>query len=95
MATATVTKLPGGKRNTGPLPAPNSDFYQVTDCLNDAEREILHKVRAFMETTVAPVINKYWVEASFPFGCFTGTTAQSDFSARACPPFGSWPSQSE
>ena len=28
---------------------------------------ILHKVRAFMETKVAPIINKYWVDDAFPF----------------------------
>ena len=49
------------------LPKPNGDFYQVTECLNDAEREILKQVRAFMETKVAPVITKYWAEDSFPF----------------------------
>jgi alkylation response protein AidB-like acyl-CoA dehydrogenase len=49
------------------LPKPNGDFYQVTECLNDAERETLKQVRAFMETKVAPVITKYWAEDSFPF----------------------------
>ena len=27
----------------------------------------MKKVRTFMQTKVAPVINKYWVEDSFPF----------------------------
>ncbi|MCU1238939.1 MAG: Acyl-CoA dehydrogenase, partial [Candidatus Solibacter sp.] len=49
------------------LPKPNSDFYQVTECLNETERAILKKVREFMETKVAPVITKYWAEDSFPF----------------------------
>jgi alkylation response protein AidB-like acyl-CoA dehydrogenase len=49
------------------LPKPNGDFYQVTESLNDAERDILKQVRAFMETKVAPVITKYWAEDSFPF----------------------------
>src|SRR6202050_4860616 len=66
MVTAIATKPQDGKR-TSPLPAPNGDFYQVTECLNDAEREILKQVRAFMETRVAPVITKYWAEDSFPF----------------------------
>ena len=42
------------------LRGPNGDFYQVTESLTDAERALLKKVRAFMETRVAPVINKYW-----------------------------------
>src|SRR5579863_5449309 len=56
-------------KSTGPkaLPAPNSDFYQLADTLNDEERALLKQVRTFMETKVAPIINKYWVEDSFPF----------------------------
>ena len=50
-----------------PLPAPNSDFYNYTDLLNPSEREIHQRVRTFMESKVAPIINKYWVEDSFPF----------------------------
>src|ERR1700735_486806 len=49
------------------LPAPNGDFYQVTESLNDSERAILQRVRTFMETKVAPVINQHWLEDSFPF----------------------------
>jgi glutaryl-CoA dehydrogenase len=50
-----------------PLPKPNGDFYQVTENLNDSERAVLQRVRAFMESKVAPVINKYWAEDAFPF----------------------------
>ena len=50
-----------------PLPAPNSDFYQLADTLNAEERALLKQVRTFMETKVAPIINKYWVEDAFPF----------------------------
>src|ERR1700734_551304 len=71
MVTAIATKPQDGKR-TSPLPAPNGDFYQVTECLNDVERDILRKVRAFMETRVAPVITKYWAEDSFPFELLPG-----------------------
>src|ERR1700736_2874802 len=49
------------------LPAPDTDFYQVTECLNPAELDILKQVRAFMEAKVAPVITKYWAEDAFPF----------------------------
>src|SRR5580698_7591750 len=49
------------------LPKPNGDFYQVTECLSAADQAILRKVRAFMESQVAPVINKHWLEDSFPF----------------------------
>ncbi len=49
------------------LPKPNGDFYQLSESLNDADRAVLQKVRAFMETQVAPVINKYWADDAFPF----------------------------
>src|SRR3984893_3487880 len=54
------------------LPKPNGDFYQVTETLSDAERAILRKVRTFMESQVAPVINKYWADDSFPFELIPG-----------------------
>jgi glutaryl-CoA dehydrogenase len=54
------------------LPKPNGDFYQVTESLDDTGRAILQKVRAFMESQVAPVINKYWLEDSFPFELVPG-----------------------
>src|SRR6202451_1895921 len=56
----------------GTLPKPNGDFYQVTECLNEAELAILKRVRVFMETSVAPVITKYWAEDSFPFELIPG-----------------------
>src|SRR5712671_7250149 len=49
------------------LPAPNSDFYQLVDVLTPDERAVVKKVRAYMETKVQPIINKYWSEDAFPF----------------------------
>src|SRR5215470_10977613 len=49
------------------LPLPNSDFFQFAELLGDEERAVVKKVRAYMETKVQPIINKYWVEDSFPF----------------------------
>jgi alkylation response protein AidB-like acyl-CoA dehydrogenase len=46
---------------------PDSDFYQVTECLNEAERDILRQVRAFMESKIAPIITKYWADEAFPY----------------------------
>src|SRR6266478_628042 len=56
-----------GNKLAPPLPAPNSDFYEVTESLNAEELEILKQVRAFMETSVAPIITKYWADDAFPF----------------------------
>ncbi len=49
------------------LPAIDSDFYQIRDILSDDERQTLQRVRSFMETRVAPVINKFWAADEFPF----------------------------
>jgi glutaryl-CoA dehydrogenase len=35
--------------------------------LTAEERSVLHKVRVFMESKVAPIITKYWTEDAFPF----------------------------
>jgi alkylation response protein AidB-like acyl-CoA dehydrogenase len=63
MATATATRDKQPKQ----LPPPNSDFYQFAETLGADELAILKRVRAFMETKVAPIINKYWIEDAFPF----------------------------
>jgi alkylation response protein AidB-like acyl-CoA dehydrogenase len=55
-----------------PLPAPNSDLYEFVETLNAEELSVLKQVRAFMETKVAPIINKYWIEDSFPFELIPG-----------------------
>lgn len=43
-----------------PLPAPNSDFYQLAETLNAEELALVRQIRAFMEGKVAPIINKYF-----------------------------------
>ena len=50
-----------------PLTEPSSDFYSLREILSDSEQELLSKVRTFMETRVAPVINDYWAKDEFPF----------------------------
>jgi glutaryl-CoA dehydrogenase len=70
--TTTVTQLAETQPAAVALPTPNGDFYQVTECLNDAERDTLKRIRAFMESQVAPVINKYWAADSFPFELLPG-----------------------
>lgn len=57
---------------TRPLPAPNSDFYQTFDVLNESQKEIVKRVRTFMETQVAPIINRYWLASEFPFELIAG-----------------------
>ncbi|HSZ52054.1 MAG TPA: acyl-CoA dehydrogenase family protein [Caulobacteraceae bacterium] len=51
---------------------PVSDFYEITETLSPTELATLKQVRAFMETKVAPIINKYWAEDAFPFELLPG-----------------------
>src|SRR5712691_7017507 len=73
MATTTAAAAPAAtaaasvKKSPKQLPAPNSDFYQLADVLTAEEKAIVKKVRAYMETKVAPIINKYWSDDAFPF----------------------------
>jgi alkylation response protein AidB-like acyl-CoA dehydrogenase len=72
MAMVVPTKTQNSKNAEGsklapPLPAPNGDFYEVTESLNAEELKLLKQVRAFMETSVAPIITKYWADDAFPF----------------------------
>jgi alkylation response protein AidB-like acyl-CoA dehydrogenase len=50
-----------------PLPAPNADFYELAGTLPAEELAVVKQVRTFMETKVAPIITKYWIEDAFPF----------------------------
>jgi alkylation response protein AidB-like acyl-CoA dehydrogenase len=49
------------------LPAPNSDFYELFETLSPEELATVKRVRAFMESKVAPIVTKYWTEDAFPF----------------------------
>jgi hypothetical protein len=72
IATATTPATPATRpaktevRQPKPLPAPNSDFYEVYETLSAEELATVKRVRAFMEAKVAPVITKYWVDDAFP-----------------------------
>src|SRR5579872_815877 len=58
---------PAKDRKPAPLPVPNSDFYELLETLPAEELAVVKQVRTFMETKVAPIITKYWVEDAFPF----------------------------
>ena len=77
------------KKPAPALPVPDSDFYLLTELLNDSERALLKRVRTFMETKVAPVINKYWAEDAFPFELLPGIAelniAGVGFEGYGCP----------
>jgi glutaryl-CoA dehydrogenase len=46
--------------------APDADFYALESLLDEAGRELLARVREFMEKSVQPIINDYWIRAAFP-----------------------------
>jgi glutaryl-CoA dehydrogenase len=50
----------------------SGDFYALETLLDDKDREILHRVRAFMAEQVAPIITRYWARAVFPFELLPG-----------------------
>jgi glutaryl-CoA dehydrogenase len=43
------------------------DFYKVAQLVDTTDQALLHRVRAFAEEKVAPIINHYWGRAEFPF----------------------------
>jgi alkylation response protein AidB-like acyl-CoA dehydrogenase len=67
MSESTTTSPLNKIKQPKPLPAPNSDFYELAETLPAEELAVLKQVRAFMEKKVAPIITKYWVEDAFPF----------------------------
>lgn len=69
-STETITKSKTEVAHS--LPQPDADFYHLTDVLIDNEKRKLEEVRAFVKTKVAPIINKYWAEDSFPFEIIPG-----------------------
>jgi alkylation response protein AidB-like acyl-CoA dehydrogenase len=62
-----MTAQPPGIKQPKPLPAPNVDFYELAETLPADELATLKQVREFMQSKVAPIINKYWAEDAFPF----------------------------
>lgn len=69
---------------------PESDFLAFEMLLEEEEeREILAQVRAFMTTSVEPIINDYWVRADFPHELVPGLAelgiAGLPYDAPGCP----------
>lgn len=55
----------GGRKKA--LPEINPDFYELSDKLSPDQRALQLKVREFMETEVAPIVNDYWLRDEFPY----------------------------
>lgn len=54
-----------GKPEYAPPPV-NGDFYDIAHALNGDEKAIVARVRAFMESEVAPIIEDHWMRDEFP-----------------------------
>ncbi len=50
----------------------DSDFYSLGLLLDPAERQLLRRVREFMEKEIEPVINRYWTREEFPHELIPG-----------------------
>ena len=57
------------------LPQVNGDFYDLGATLSEEDQELLRRVRSFMETEVAPIINQYWTREEFPHQLVPGLAA--------------------
>src|SRR4051812_24632065 len=66
-----------------------SDFYDLEALLDDDDRALLHRVRAFMDEQVEPVINDWWTRGKFPQALIPGLAelgiAGMQYSGYGCP----------
>lgn len=63
-----LMKMLGTPHQKRELPPINGDFYHLGDtALNEEDRALQLKVRAFLEKEVKPLVNDYWLKAEFPF----------------------------
>jgi glutaryl-CoA dehydrogenase len=49
-----------------------SDFFGFADLLSEPERDIVARVRDFLQAEVEPIANEYWAKAEFPFQLIDG-----------------------
>lgn len=61
-----VKMLSAGPRPHKELPAIEGDFYHLSHLLTDSQRALQGKVRAFMESEIKPIVNRYWLKGEFP-----------------------------
>jgi len=66
-----------------------SDFYDLEALLDDDDRALLYRVRAFMDDEVEPVINEWWTRGKFPMDLVPGLAALgiagTQYSGYGCP----------
>src|SRR5438552_3847700 len=57
------------------LPRADGDFYQIIPTISEEDQALVHRVRAFMESEVTPIINHYWTREEFPHQLVPGLAA--------------------
>ena len=57
------------------LPRADGDFYQIIPTISEEDQALVHRVRAFMESEVTPIINHYWTREEFPYQLIPGLAA--------------------
>src|SRR2546421_11386737 len=57
------------------LPRGDGDFYQVISTISEEVQALVHRVRAFLESEVTPIINHYWTREEFPHQLIPGLAA--------------------
>jgi glutaryl-CoA dehydrogenase len=66
-----------------------SDFYDLESLLSDDDQALLHRVRAFMDEQVQPIINDYWTRGKTPLELIPGLAelgiAGTQYSGYGCP----------
>jgi glutaryl-CoA dehydrogenase len=67
--TLTLPARPEPYLGTGLLPA---DFYAYEELLPDEDRKKIERVRDFLRTEAAPIVDDYWGRAEFPFQLVDG-----------------------
>jgi glutaryl-CoA dehydrogenase len=50
----------------------SSDFYGFENALSDQEKDVIVRLRAYLEAEVRPIINDHWARAEFPFSIVKG-----------------------
>ena len=68
-------------------PVLDADFYSLEQLLDEGGRQLILRVRQFMEKSVAPVINHYWVREEFPHD-LVGGLAGLGIAGLACQGYG-------
>jgi glutaryl-CoA dehydrogenase len=84
----TLPATPSPYLDPGLLPG---DFYSFEDLLSKQEAETVERLREFLRTEVAPIVDDCWARAEFPFQLFEGfsnlgLTAWADPDSREAKP---------